>query len=329
MPALTSGRDQRPRHDPGRSERTVLVLALTTLGGAASATQSAVNGELGVRLHSAPLAALTNNLVGSSIILVGLLAMPSMRRGLIALRRARLPWWAYLGGAGGASFVAIAAYAAPVIGVAVFTIAQVTGASYGGLAVDRVGLAPTGRLPLSRSRIAGAALAVVAVAIAQAGRPIGNLPLGLLALAVGGGIAVALQSALNGRVSQASAPATATLVNFGVATPVIAALVALTGGFTSGWPDAWPGEWYLYLGGVLGVAIVTILVLAVRVLGVLRSNLAMIAGQLGGAVLLDAVIPGGARPALAVVVGALLTVAAVVIAGWHGRRGRPVADLPT
>lgn len=301
-----------------------LALGLAGVGGVASATQSAANAALGAQVGSAPLGALANNVTGCLVVLAGLVAMPSMRTGLAALRRSGLPWWAYLGGLGGAFFVAAAAYAVPVIGVAVYTIAQVTGASIGGLATDRLGLAPAGRLPVSAPRLAGAALAVGAVGLAQIGRPIGNLALGFLALAVVAGIGVALQSALNGRVAVSSTPAAATCVNFMVSTPVLIGLAAGTGGFTTGWPQAWPPRWYLYVGGPLGVLIVTILVLAVRAVGVLRTNLAIIGGQLAGALLLDAAIPGGAAPSAAVAAGAVLTVVAVAVSGLHRRPRLPV-----
>jgi transporter family-2 protein len=209
----------------------------------------------------------------------------------------------------------------PVLGVAVFTIAQVTGASAGGLAVDRAGLSPGGRLPVSGARLGGAVVGVAAVGLAQAGRPVGDLAVGLAALAVAAGAAVALQAALNGRVSAAAGPGAATLVNFVVSTPALAGLALGTGGL-SAWPQEWPSQWYLYVGGPLGVTIVTIMVFTVRAVGVLQTNLAIVAGQLGGALLLDVLIPGGTAPSLAVGCGALLTVGAVALAG---RKRRPPA----
>lgn len=294
-----------------------LALGLTALAGVGGAVQFAANAELGERIGSASMAALVNNVVGSLLILAGLGMLPSLRADLRALLRTRLPWWTYLGGVGGALLVASAAYAVPVTGVAVFAIAQVAGTAFGGLGVDRTGLAPGGRLPVSAPRLGGAALGVGAVALAQVGRPVGDLVIGFVALAVIAGVGIALQSALNGRVAAASAPLAATMGNFAVANASLLAFAAATGAFTSSWPGRWPSEWYLYVGGVFGLCTVAVLVVAVRAVGVLRTNLALVGGQLGGAVVVDAVLPGRADPSLAVVLGVVLTVVAVSLAGWR------------
>jgi bacterial/archaeal transporter family-2 protein len=295
-------------------------LALAATGGVASAAQSAVNGELGHRLGTPPLAGVINNGVGWVLLLSAWRFMPSMRDGLRAVRRSGLPWWCYLGGLGGAFFVVSAAYAAPVVGVAVFTIAQVTGNSAGGLAVDRVGLSPAGRLRLTGPRVAGALLGVAAVGLSQLGRPIGDLAVGFLLLGVAAGAGVAVQSALNGRVAVAGSSAAATVMNYVTATPALVVLAAVAGSFTRHWPSAWPTEWYLYLGGIFGLVIVTVLVVTVRVVGVLRTGLLVIAGQLIGAMLLDAAIPGGARPTWPLAAGAALTLLAAWVAGRSARR---------
>ncbi|SDZ31965.1 transporter family-2 protein [Micromonospora pattaloongensis] len=297
-------------------------LCLAGLGGVASAAQSAANAELGVRVGSAVLGAVVNNLGGCLIVLAGLFLMPSMRSGLRALRHARLPWWAYLGGAGGAFLVTAATYAVPVLGVAVFTIAQVAGNSLGGLAVDRTGLAPAGRLALTGPRVAGALLGIGAVALSQLGRPVGEFAVGVVLLAVAAGLAVALQSALNGRVSAASTTAAGTAVNFAVGTPLILAVAAAVGAFGAAAHARWPSQWYLYCGGLLGVCIVVILLLSVRSVGVLRTGLSVVGGQLAGAMLLDVLLPGKPAVTPALLAGAVLTLLAVVVSG---RAVRPVA----
>lgn len=303
-------------------------LTLVTLGGVAAAGQGYVNAELGARAGDPVLGAVVNNLVGLALVTVGVLAWPSMRHGLAALRPARLPWWTYLGGLGGAAIVIAATYAVPVLGVAVFTIAQVAGGSLGGLAVDRTGLAPVGRLPFTVPRVAGALLGVAAVALAQLGRPVGDLAVGVLLLSVGGGLAVALQSALNARVAVVSGAAASTAVNFVTGTVVILAVAGLLGAFGRA-ASGWPGQWYLYTGGLLGVTIVASLLLGVRAVGVLRTGLALVAGQLGGALLLDLLLPDGPGLRLPVLAGALLTLVAVVVAGRSGRRSRvPVGPDP-
>jgi transporter family-2 protein len=303
-------------------------LALVALGGVASAAQGVINAEFGARAGDPVLGAVVNNLGGSALVLVGLLALPSARAGLRALRTARLPWWSYLGGLGGAAIVVIATYVVPVLGAAAFTIAQVAGGSLGGLAVDRAGLAPVGRLPLTVSRVGGALLGLAAVTLAQLGRPLGELALGPVLLAVVGGLAVALQSALNGRVSAVVGTGAGTAVNFAVATLAVFAVAAVAGALGRP-PASWPADWYLWTGGLLGVAIVVTLLVGVRAVGVLRTGLTLVGGQLAGSLLLDALLPGGAGLRLPVLVGAVLTLLAAVLAGRGGRaRGPLPAVLP-
>ncbi|MFJ6197579.1 DMT family transporter [Micromonospora sp. NPDC092111] len=289
-------------------------LALVVLGGVASAAQGAANAEFGARAGNPVLGAVVNNAGGTLLVLLGLLALPSMRAGLAALRRARPPWWCWLGGLGGAAIIVIGTYAVPVLGVAVFTIAQVAGGSLGGLAVDRAGLAPVGRLALSVPRVAAALLGTAAVGLAQLGRPLGDLAVGVVLLAVVGGLAVAVQAALNGRLAAAGTAAGSVAVNFAVSTPAVLAVAVLAGAFGA-LPRGWPDAWYLWTGGLLGVGIVTALLVGVRALGVLRTGLAMVAGQLGGGVLLDLLLPGGPGLRWPVLGGALLTLVAAAVAG--------------
>ena len=298
-------------------------LVLAGISGASSAVQSAINARLADRIDDAVLAAVLNIVVGAVIVALTVPFMPTARAGLRRLRGAALPWWAYLGGLCGAFFVTSAAATVPTLGVAVFSIAQVAGGGVGGLAIDRAGLAPIGRLAVTGPRLAGTALGVAAVVLSQIGRPAGQVVPAVLAFALAGGVAVAFQTALNGRVSAVSTTAAGTAVNFAVNTPVMLLLAVAIVTVGPGWPDTWPGEWYLYLGGLLSVVIVTILVISVHAVGVLRTGLATVAGQLAGAVLLDVLLPGGPGVSATLLAGAVLTMLAVVVAG----RGRAAARL--
>ncbi len=235
---------------------------------------------------------------GLALVVVILLARPQIRRGLLgipaALREHRLRWWQLLGGLGGAWLVTTQGLVVVVVGVTIYTVGVVAGQVAGSLVADRAGLSPAGVLPVTARRVAAAVVALVAVFLSGLSEGTGSVSWVVL-LAVTAGIGISVQQAVNGRVSVATRqPVAAATVNFAVgfsalfaATLVLIALgvIELTG---------LPGQWWLYLGGPIGVTFIALAAWAVRAVGVLTFGLLSIAGQLVGAVLLDALLPAGA-----------------------------------
>jgi bacterial/archaeal transporter family-2 protein len=320
-----------------RGRGTGAALAAAAVAGAMVALQQRVNGELATELDDALATGLVSFATGLVAVAVVVLARPAARAAVAAVRQ--VPWWARLGGLGGATLVTVAAAAAPVTGIALLTVGLVAGQTTGGLLVDRAGLTPGGGHRLTPPRLAGAALCLVAVAVAvsgstpdgAAGAPAGVVGSGaalagplLLALVVGAGLLAAVQQALNGRVRLATgSAAVATLLNFAVGGAALAAVVAVDTAVTGLPGGSWPGagQWYLYIGGPLGAAFVAVAALVVRRLGVLRMGLALVAGQLLGALLLDLTVPvHGSGVAGLTVAGAALTLVAVAVSGRGGRR---------
>jgi transporter family-2 protein len=284
-----------------------------------AALQARVNGVLGHRLGSAFSAALVSFVIGWVLLAALVLARRAARGGLPRLRG--MPWWTFLGGLGGAMLVASAAASAPVIGVALLTVAQVGGQNASALGVDRFGLGPSGRMPVTAPRLGGAVLGLAAVLVATVGRSGGQLSVPLLAVMVVAGCGVAGQVAVNGRLQQRTGDATvAALVNFTVGTVALAALVGVLGVAGRLGHPHWPANPLLYTGGLLGACFVSLAALVVRHVGVLRFSLATVAGQLAGGLVLDA-ISGGLEAATAV--GAVLTVVAVTVSGAGRRRLTP------
>ena len=306
----------------GADPRTTLSLAVAVASGALVALQQRVNGQLGLDLDDALLAAVVSFATGLVVVAAVVAGRPAARRALPRVRS--VPWWTRLGGLGGAALVAAGATAVPVIGVALFTVALVAGQTAGGLAVDRAGLAPGGSHPLTPARIAGAVLCLVAVGLGSLGRDARDADPLLLVVVVVAGFLIALQQALNGRVRRTTGDASvATLVNFVVGTTALvvayAGAVVVRGAADGHWPGA--EHWYLYLGGPIGAAFVAVAAVVVRRLGVLRLGLAVIAGQLAGSLVVDVVWPAtGAGIAVTTVVGAALTFVAVVVSGLGVRR---------
>lgn len=312
----------------------LLAVGIAVLGGVCSAGQSTVNGGLSERVGSPIVAGLVSNGIGTLLLVLAALTLPPVRAGLRRLRdqyrsggsgvaggSGRLRWWQYLGGICGALFVAVVALTVPVLGVALVTVTQVCGTTLGGVVTDKIGLGPAGRLPVTVVRLGSAMLAVIAVGVAQLGRPLGQVSAWLLALVLLAGAGLAVQSALNGRVNGvARNVGSASLVNAVVGTSALV-LAGIGFGATGQIPaPAWPGEWWLYLGGAFSIVIVGSSLVAVRALGVLRSGLGFSAGQMVGALVLDALVPGMARPTGWLVGGAALTLVAVLLSGLAVRR---------
>lgn len=296
-------------------DRSTPALAVAGLSGALVAVQTRVNGGLADELGDALLAAVLS--FGTGLVAVALVvaARPAARSALRDVRR--VPWWTCLGGLGGATLVAVAAFAAPRIGVALLSIGIVAGQTTGGLLVDRAGLGPGGGHRLTLPRLVGAVLSLVAVGVSVAGRGAGDANPVLLVLAVLAGLLISVQQALNGRVRRITGnAAVATLVNFVVGLVALLLAYCVVGLFRDFAVDSWPDSWWLYTGGVLGATFVAVAAVVVRTLGVLRLGLAVIAGQLLGAVVLDVVTPAADNGvAAATLIGVALTFIAVGITG--------------
>jgi transporter family-2 protein len=103
---------------------------------------------------------------------------------------------------------------------------------------------------------------------------------------------------------------------------VAAVLIAVSGRLRTGTslalgvlPLLLPHQPWLCLGGAIGVGFTAIGVAVVRRIGVLLLGLAVIVGQLTGALVLDLVVPGPAgRPGFTAALGAALTLLAVLVA---------------
>ncbi|MFC6259424.1 DMT family transporter [Levilactobacillus fujinensis] len=108
--------------------------------GALGATQTTINGRLGLALNSALHAAFISFLIGTlCLFLIVLLVHHNFR----AIRQATghgKPWWIWIGGAMGGIFVLGNAYLAPILGTGQTVVFALLGQIAGGLLVDQFGL---------------------------------------------------------------------------------------------------------------------------------------------------------------------------------------------
>ena len=80
-----------------------------------------------------------------------------------------MPWYAWVGGLYGAFFVAMAAFAAPRIGVATMLTAAIGGQILAALMLDHFGLLGLARQPVSMERVAGAVLVLIGAVLVRRG----------------------------------------------------------------------------------------------------------------------------------------------------------------
>jgi transporter family-2 protein len=307
-------------------------LPLAVAAGLLIPVQGRINGALGAALADGIGAAVVSFTTGLLVMVVISAALPKGRAGvsriLPALRERRFPRYYVLAGCVGAFFVFAQSFTVALLGVALFTVAAVTGQTVSGLLVDRMGIGPAGKRAITGIRVIGCLLTIAAVAWAVSprlagsaamsgaagGGPSGQLLLTIL-LPVLAGFLMSFQQAMNGTATvHYGTPIAATLVNFIAGTAVlwIAWLIKLA---VAGAGNPLPGEWWYYLGGPLGCVFIGVGALLVRSLGVLVTGLGMIAGQLLGSLALDLALPvPGTVVALPTVLGTLLTLGAIVLA---------------
>jgi bacterial/archaeal transporter family-2 protein len=108
-----------------------------------------------------------------------------------------------------------------------------------------------------------------------------------VALTVVAGCLVAMQAPINSRLGKAVGTFSAASVSFAIGLAVLVAITLVVGEGFGQVSEARHVQWYYLLGGVLGAAYVSTVLVSVRTLGAGGVTAATIAGQLTMAVALD------------------------------------------
>ncbi len=308
----------------------IVGLPLAVAAGLFMPVQGRINGALGAALGDGIAAAVVSFSTGLVLMTVISLALPKGRAGLArivpAVRERQFPPYYVLAGCIGAFFVIAQTSTVGLLGVALFTVAVVTGQTLSGLVVDRMGIGPAGKRPITGIRVLGSVLTVAAVAWAvsprfTAGESAAQLLVPVL-LPVLAGFLMSFQQAMNGTATvHYGTPIAATLVNF-IAGGALLWAAWLVKFAVAGAGNPLPAQWWYYLGGPLGCIFIGVGALLVRSLGVLVTGLGMIAGQLLGSLGLDLVFPvPGTVVALPTILGTVLTLGAIILATLPWPRG--------
>ena len=151
-----------------------------------------------------------------------------------------------------------------------------------------------------------------------------------LLLALGAGVAGAVQSRLNGELKDILGSALlAAAVSFGVGLALVLALVLARPSARRGWAQVRTVPLWRRLGGLGGATLIAVSSAAAPVLGVALLSVGLVAGQTGGGVLVDrlGLGPGGRRPLTGPrLAGAVLCLLAVAIS-VVGKGARDAAPL--
>jgi transporter family-2 protein len=143
-----------------------LPLALAVIAGILIAIQAPTNAILGKASGSPVVAAFISFVVGT--LALGAMVAASSGR-LFAPELKAVPWYAWAGGLYGAFFVAMAAFAAPRIGVATLLTAAIGGQILAALVLDHYGMLGLARQPVSWERIAGVGLVLIGAVLVRRG----------------------------------------------------------------------------------------------------------------------------------------------------------------
>lgn len=286
---------------------------VAAVAGILLSVQARINGQLTEDLGSPFVVTLLTFVVGATILVGVTVSQHRTLRPSKLLGDGWFGWW-LLSGPFGAFLVLAIATGVPVLGVALVTVLTVVGQTVAGMAIDARGFGDE-QVRLTRRRIASVVVAVLGLGITAFAVPAGEsgmLILGLGLLLVAAGVASSMQQAGNGVITFMSGnPAVAGMFTFvtggAVLVVSVAALWAAGRLGPISWPDA--SQWWLYTAGLFGTGFVVLTAWAVRKIGVLALALAVVAGQLLGALVLDATTGG---PPLNLATG--LSVAAVLVA---------------
>lgn len=107
------------------------------VAGMLSASQTAINGDLGKVLHSPMQAAFISFFIGTVLLIAIVLILHPANR--FSHTKGEHPWWMWLGGFLGALFVLGNAYLAPTIGTGLAVIIVLIGLMIGSLLIDQFG----------------------------------------------------------------------------------------------------------------------------------------------------------------------------------------------
>lgn len=141
------------------------IVALIAIAGAGLAVQAAMNARMAAALNATLLGALVNFVVGG--VVLAAIAIPSTAGRWTPAGLWSAPWWAWMGGALGATFVATSIWAVPRVGTAALFAAIIFGQLLMAMLIDTFGWLNVPPIPLNPWRVVGLLLLLAGVVMMQ------------------------------------------------------------------------------------------------------------------------------------------------------------------
>ncbi|GEM_PF-819318 len=327
VPEDTPTQKETPAPKDASSAPLILAVLVAALSGALVAFQGNFNGAFNAH-GGGPLLAGWVSYVGTFLtVLIIMVVQRNVGTFLNILRAQAKPWWYYVG-FGGVPIVVASSWGIPIVGVAIASVCSVAGQTIISLVFDQRGVGIPAPIAFSGRRVlatlvalAGLALAISASsgtstslwAMIATGLIIAIAGAGLSAQNVGNGAVVA-------RTGYPLLPCLTSVIGGTVLMSVILVIAAATGNLSVTFPPL--SSWWMYMGGPVGAAIVLCSAWAIRRLGAFRLTLAVVAGQMVTAVLLDLATSTPVPPAtVAAAITMVLATALVVVSATPTARG--------
>lgn len=270
---------------------TILFLLLVCIIGMCTPAQTAINAQLQIRLNSAFAATMVAFLIGTIVLfLINIPVLGSMVTGL-----AGIPWYAWLGGVFG--FAALTSFVIlfPKIGSIQTVLLPILGQIAMSMIIDSTGLFGAEVKPMNPMRIAGTLVAVAGVfmVVLKKGEKSdmhhGHRIL-WQALGVVAGAMLAAQSAVNGTLGVSlNSPVQAAFISSLISTVILFLLILSIRNERRCLAGMFPikGPLWIWIGGLLGLAIVIGYAAFAPILGIGLLSVVSILGQLGASILID------------------------------------------
>jgi len=269
---------------------------LSLLSGVLIAVMIAFNGGLSelYGLHWATVFIHFSGLTAIGVILLAKRKNPFARR---------YPWFLYLGGAVGVLNVVFANFAFARISVSAIMALGLLGQSVSGLIIDHYGLVGMPKHRISRGNLAGLVLILGGIAAMLT-----DFEAVAVVMGFGAGVGIVLNRTFNGKLSEASSVGVSTFYNYLVGLLVsLPVLFFFDRGAAALFRFTFVAGWHIYLGGLIGVAVVMLSNVIVPKVAAFHLTMLIFIGQVFTGILIDAMLAGAFSVRL--FIGGILVVA--------------------